>query len=81
MKNCHELSPGGRAPPNDRHQWIIDWWNAFSVCDRPGGTTWEVLDDIQRQVAECLSREPPDLVNAESLTARAMILMDGLSDS
>jgi hypothetical protein len=81
MNCCDELSPGGRGPPNDSHRSIVDWWNAFSVCDRPGGSTWEVLDDIQRQVTECLSRDPPDIGQAESLTARAALLMAGLSES
>jgi hypothetical protein len=81
MKSCDELSPGRRGPPNDRHRCIIHWWNAFSVCDHPGGSSWEVLDDIQCQVTECLSREPPDLDRAESLTAHAALLMAGMNDS
>lgn len=55
----------------------MDFWNGLSCRADAGETTWGVLEELQTQVSDCLSHEPPDLKMAESFTARAALLMSG----
>jgi len=71
------LSPGGPLDHEHRLRQVIDFWNVFSCLPDAGGTTWGVLEEVQAQVSDCLSREPPDLARAESLTAYAALLISG----
>lgn len=64
---------------SDRYQAIVAWW-AEVACGDMGATSWEVLAAIQDQVTQALTLSPPDIVLAESLTARAMMLTAGLMD-
>jgi hypothetical protein len=73
----NDLSPGGLPDQQQRLQGVIAFWNALSCREDAGETTWGVLEELQTQVAECLSAEPPDLAKAESLTAQAALLMVG----
>jgi hypothetical protein len=73
----NDLSPSGPSDKQQRLQSIITFWNALSCREDAGETTWGVLEGLQAQVTECLSREPPDLKEAESLTAKAALLMTG----
>ncbi len=65
-------------PPDDvsavepRIRRIVDFWNELDCSGESGATTWEVLEELRLEVTECLSRDPPDIDLAESLTARAM---------
>lgn len=70
------LSPGKLQ----RVQAVSSFWNEYAVCDDPGGTTREVLRELQQDVTDCLYRQPPDIEKAEGLTARAIMLMSGWSD-
>ncbi len=66
-------------PPDREHRIrrVIDFWNELSCGGDAGETTWGVLEDLQAQVSDCLSREPADVIRAESLTAYAALLMSG----
>ena len=78
---CCELSPGNFPLQTGNHiRQIVDWWNQLRIGNDSGTTTWEVLDLLERQVMECLRRDPPDLSKAESLTAKAALLMTGGCD-
>jgi hypothetical protein len=73
----NDSSPGGLADCAERIQQVVDFWTALYVGGDPGETTWGVLDEIQAEVTDCLSREPKDLDRAEGLTAYAAMLMSG----
>ncbi len=61
-------------------EWVIQFWNALRVCDDPGATTWEVLDSLEKEVAECLyGSEPVAVDTVKSLTAQAALLISGYS--
>ena len=73
----NDPSPGGAAERKERIQRVIDFWTALYVGGDSGETTWGVLDGIQAQVTDGLSREPKDIGLAESLTAYAALLIAG----
>ena len=75
-----ELSPDDPQATDARRQQLIEFWNELRTCGNSGATTWEVLESLERQVTECLDHDPPDVGGAESLTARAALLMMGQSD-
>ncbi len=81
MKSCSpELSPDESWASNARWKWIVHFWNELRTCGNPGATTWEVLESLERQVTECLDHDPPDIGEAESLTALAALLIAGQND-
>jgi hypothetical protein len=52
---------------------LIDFWNKLRVLDDPGGTTWSVLEELEREVTDCLMRgSAKDHLLAHRLTARAL---------
>lgn len=61
----------------ERLRLIAAFWNDYSTADAPGAATREVLDQIQRQTAECLCQSPPNLDEAERLIAKALLLISG----
>ena len=74
------------CPPGDFHdsideriRRIAEFWNKSRVCDELGATNWRALEPIERQVTECLYKKPPDVGRAESLTALALLILDGRS--
>lgn len=75
------LSPAPPPPPEDRRQLIINWWTDLMESGDAGETTWEVLERIQDGVTECLMQSPPDYAKAESLTAKAALLVGGLHEN
>jgi hypothetical protein len=77
MATLNDPSPGGPPDRAERTQQVVDFWNALSVGGESGETTWGVLEEIQAEVTDCLSREPKDLERAEGLTAYAAMLMSG----
>lgn len=67
---------GGSEDP--RIQGLISFWNQVRFLEHPGETTWEKLEECERAVTEALFGGPkPDILLAESETARAMWLMAG----
>ena len=77
VKHFYDLSPDCPAEQRRRWQDVIAFWNALSCESDAGETTWGVLEGLQAQVTECLSRDPPDIDRAESLTALAALLITG----
>jgi hypothetical protein len=77
--DTHFHDPSSGDPPDREHrlQQVIDFWNGLSCREDAGETTWGVLEDLQAEVSDCLSREPVDLNLAESLTAYAALLISG----
>ncbi len=67
--------PDGLIDP-ELTEGLIVFWNEFSVLENPGGTTWDVLEELQRRVTDCLARgTPQDLLLAHRLTAQAICLL------
>ncbi len=78
MKNVQsELSPVN-PPPKSRREQIVRWWMDLELSGDAGGTTWEVLDPIRDRVTECLSND--NISHAESLTAKALLLVAGIKE-
>lgn len=74
----NDASPGRFMAANrERIRLIVDFWTQLAVCEDSGATTWEVLEDLERKVTDCLDRTPPQLGRAESLTAEAICRMTG----
>lgn len=61
-------------------QQIVEFWSQLRVGGETGATTWDVLESIELKVTDCLARRPPDVANAGSLTAFAMLLITGGSE-
>jgi hypothetical protein len=71
------LSPDSFARPDQASiDYFVDFWNDLRTTDDTGRTTWEVLEPLEREVTECLYRG--DVGRAESLTAKAMLLIAGM---
>ena len=66
-------------PPDDRERAkrISTIWNALDSDDDTGGAPLEVLEQLRREVSECLYRAPPDISRAEGFTAQALLLIAG----
>lgn len=77
---CAELSPDDPQATNARCQRVVEFWNELRTWGDSGATTWEVLESLERQVTECLDHAPPEVGEAESLTALAALLIAGQSD-
>jgi hypothetical protein len=76
-QHCSGALPGTLLTQREQIDFIVDFWNALRIDDDPGSTTWEVLEDLERQVTECLDGVLPDIDSAWGLTAQAMLLMTG----
>jgi hypothetical protein len=74
-----ELSPDD-PQSTARCQQLIGFWNGLRTCGDSGATTWEVLDALENEVTGCLYRSPPDIGQAESLTAQAALLIAGFTE-
>ncbi len=75
-----ELSPDDPQATDAHRQQLIEFWNELRTGGSSGATTWEVLESLERQVTECLDHDPPEIGEAESLTAFAALLIAGQSD-
>ena len=75
------MKPKGEYPdrllPEDRLRLIVDIWNEFRIHGNYGAADPVELDKIERLVTEELSRRTPDIGRAESLTFKALHLIDG----
>ena len=80
-RDCVGLPPTLSATDRERIQRLVDFWNAYTADDDSGDTTKEVLEELQREVTDCLYRDPPDMNMAERLTARAFHLIEGWDES
>jgi len=58
-------------------RYIVAFWSEIHISCDFGATTWEVLNSLEKAVADCFVCNPPDLKKAESLTAQAALLKAG----
>ena len=56
---------------------LVGIWTDLRNGEDTGATTWEVLEQLERDVTDALSHATPDVRRAERLTAKAMFLMVG----
>ncbi len=73
------LPPTLSATDRERIQLVVEFWNV-TADGQSGETTKEVLEELQREVTDCLYRDPPDINMAERLTARAFHLIAGWNE-
>jgi hypothetical protein len=79
--DCIGLPPRLSATDREKIQLIVDFWNGYMADGDSGHTTKEVLEELQREVTDCLYRDPPDINLAERLTARVLHLIEGCDES
>lgn len=70
-------SPAGPPSQDQRIQRVVDWWMALEMSGDAGASSWEVLTSLGNEVTACLCQDPPDVARAESITARAMLAIEG----
>ena len=68
-----ERSPRG-SPVYER---ISRFWLDLFMDGDSGKARWEDLQVLHDQVMDCLMRNPPELRQAESLTAQAALMISG----
>jgi hypothetical protein len=56
---------------------IADFWSMLHISGETGATDWATLDEIEREVTDAMYASPPDIDRAESLTAKALLLISG----
>jgi len=71
------LSPGRKDHSNAHLARIRAWWSDWRICGTSGASTWEKLEELERDVTECLQESPPDVRKADRLTAEAMMRISG----
>ena len=81
MRYPSELLLADPAEFERRRRLIIEFWQALDDDGDAGATTWEVLDRLRDKVTTALLRRPPDICLAESLTAKAAILLTNHHDT
>lgn len=64
-----------------RRRLIYEFWTALYNDGDAGAATWEALDRLRDRVTTALRKRPPDIGLAESLTAKASLLMTGCRKS
>ncbi len=77
QKHGTKLSPAGPPGEDPRIRRVIDWWMALEMGGDAGASNWEVLTVLSNKVTACLTQDPPDTERAESLTAMAMLAIEG----
>lgn len=70
-----ELPSGDYGDFELQRRRIRDVWCQIEACDSPGGTTWEVLENIRKQVMQLLGGKSLDECRkADRLTSHAAFL-------
>ncbi len=71
-------SAGSLLPDTERklHD-IVEFWNQINGSDELAAAYGSVLGPLEREVAEALYQDPPDIVAAWSATARAFAYLSG----
>jgi len=75
MRIGHQLAPEELESSWARAEYLVDFWNQLRISDDTGMSSWEELGPLERSVTDCLARS--DLAEAESMTAKAMLLIAG----
>ncbi len=64
-----------------RRRLISEFWAALYDDGDAGAATWEALDRLKDRATTALRKRPPDTRLAESLTAKAALLVAGCRKS
>jgi hypothetical protein len=72
------MTSGNKLLPDDPI-WtgIRDFWDRFIETGDSGEAPWEALERLRLRVCDCAGRDPPDRDQAASLTAQALLMMQG----
>lgn len=81
MDHPRKLLPEELTRSERRSKLITEFWTALDNEGDAGATTWEALDRLRGRVTTSLRKRPPDIGLAESLTAKAALLMAGYRES
>ena len=73
----HGLSSAEPRISGARYRLIAEFWSALEPDGETGAANREDLDMLRQQVTECLMRDPPDMRTADSITARAALMIAG----
>ncbi len=76
----HEESSDEPPSDNERIANLHFFWRALLHGKSPGSTSWEVLEHLYYLAERSLAEDPPDIDQAESLTARALRKMAGIEE-
>ena len=77
MDHPRKLLPDELTWSERRSRLIFEFWTALDNDGDAGATTWEVLDRLRDRVTTALRRRPPNISLADSLTAKAALLIAG----
>jgi len=77
MGSSREALPEEPTEYERKHRLIIEFWAALYDEGDAGAATWEALDRLRDRVTTALRMRSPDIRLAESLTARAAMLITG----
>jgi len=75
MGSSREVLPEKPSEYERKRRLIIEFWTALYDDGDAGAATWEALDRLRDRVTTALRKRPPDIRLAESLTARAAMLI------
>jgi hypothetical protein len=76
-EKCSEGEYSHRLSPEDRWRLIVQFWSEFRIYGDYGAADPVEVNEIERLVTEELQRRTPDIGRAESLTFKALHLIDG----
>ena len=76
MCSSREVLPEKPTEYERKHRLIIEFWTTLYDEGDAGAATWEALDRLRDRVTTALREQPPDIRLAESLTARAALLIN-----
>jgi hypothetical protein len=75
MGSSYELSPEELSERERKRRLVFEFWTDLYNEGDAGAATWEALDRLRDKVTAALSRRPPNVGLAESLTAKAAMMM------
>lgn len=75
MRTSNGLLPDEPAEEGWKPELICEFWSALYNDGDAGAATWEALDCIRDRVTAALGKQPPDCSLAESLTAKAALMI------
>ncbi len=81
MDPPRKLLPDELTQPERQSRLMIEFWTALDNEGDAGATTWEALDRLRDRVTTALRKRPPDISLADSLTAKAALLISGYRES
>jgi hypothetical protein len=78
MSQLAKVSDDPESPHPEIRHLIVEFWNDLDIDGDPGSATWEELEALRLEVTKCLQSETPTgTQKAKSLTAKALLLIEG----